>query len=986
MKVAFFLAAIGFTATFTAQQPAYQWAKSFQSASGRGQGTDISLDQGGNVICVGTHSTGLNFDPASGSGGLKLSNGDDDAFVAKLDNSGNYIWAGTIGGPNLDQGSAVATDTQSNIYVCGNFYLSADLDPGTGTASVSSTGSDAFIVKLNSSGNFQWGKALLSTVNSNPYAIACDASGNVYITGGFHGTTDFDPGTSVYTVTSVGDADAFLLKLSSSGSFLWVKTFGGIYQDYGFDLAVDNNGDIYVTGEYANVVDFDPGSAVVSHTSTGNSSQDFYLVKYSPAGIFQWTSCFGSASDDFGLCVTTDPAGYVYTGTWYYGPMIVGTTTLTHSGVVDALFAKHNSSGNLVWLRTVNGQNRERPNDVFADASGNLYATGAFEGVVDFDPGSGTYTLAASAIDYDIYMMRLDSLGNFNWAFGIGNGGVGEIGTGIVVDQARSIYSTGVFYGTTDFDPGSGYAPINMVGSPNYFPYVNRFCQPPDRPGPMSGSTLACTGSTQQYSIQSVSTATSYSWSVPSLWSGTSTATTVSTSINAAGTISVTASNACGVSPTRTLSVQVSPIPVIQVNSGSVCPGGSFTISTSGASTYTIAGGSAVVSPTALTMYTVIGTSSAGCISTVAATSTVGLFPQPTVSATSGSICPGSSFTIVPSGASTYTITGGQFIVSPTTTTSYFVSGMDANGCEQDAVSSVTVNPQPTVSVNSGSICLGGSFTIVPSGASTYTIAGGQFIVSPITTSSYSVTGSDANGCTQNAISLVTVNPQPTLTVSSGSICFGGTFTIVPSGAITYTITGAQFIVSPTITTSYFVTGTDANGCTSQQYAISSVTVMALPPVSVSLLTQPFCKEEQVTVIATGATTFTWNTGANTPTITTVAGPIIEFTVTGTDGFGCMKTVTVSQAAQDCTGEQELTQAGELEIFPNPCVGLLNVRSLNDGVMKSLSIIDAVARVIYKIDVASSAITLDVSGLSNGIYILIAQSGGRISRYKIAVQ
>ncbi len=132
----------------------------------------------------------------------------------------------------------------------------------------------------------------------------------------------------------------------------------------------------------------------------------------------------------------------------------------------------------------------------------------------------------------------------------------------------------------------------------------------------------------------------------------------------------------------------------------------------------------------------------------------------------------------------------------------------------------------PTITVNSGSICSGGSFTIVPSGASTYTFSGGSSIVTPTINTSYSVTGTSTLGCISSvtAVSTVTVNPLPTLSVNSGSICYGTTFTIVPTGAATYTYSSGSAIVSPTITTTYSVTGTNTLGCLSLP-VISTITV-----------------------------------------------------------------------------------------------------------------------------------------------------------------
>ncbi|MBA4240879.1 MAG: hypothetical protein C0448_09130, partial [Sphingobacteriaceae bacterium] len=208
-------------------------------------------------------------------------------------------------------------------------------------------------------------------------------------------------------------------------------------------------------------------------------------------------------------------------------------------------------------------------------------------------------------------------------------------------------------------------------------------------------------------------------------------------------------------------------------------------------------------------------------------------FVSPTVSISgASSICNGASTTFTASGnVATYNWLSGPTTatntVSPTTTTSYSVVGTNSLGClSNTATITLTVNSLPTISVNSGSICSGSSFTMVPSGASTYTFSGGSSVVSPTTNTSYTVTGTSASGCVSStgAVSSVTVSSLPVVSVNSGSICSGTSFTMTPSGALTYTYTGGSAIVSPTTTTSYSVTGTNANGCVSMP-AVSNVTV-----------------------------------------------------------------------------------------------------------------------------------------------------------------
>ena len=363
------------------------------------------------------------------------------------------------------------------------------------------------------------------------------------------------------------------------------------------------------------------------------------------------------------------------------------------------------------------------------------------------------------------------------------------------------------------------------------------------------------------------------------------------------------------------------PMPMLTVNSGTICVGQSFTINPIGINTFTIQGGNAIVSPSINATYTVIGTNTiTGCSSNV--TSTLVVNPNPTITVNSGVICVGQTFTINPSGANTYTIQGGNSVVSPSSNSSYTVIGTNTvTGCHSQtfATSNLTVNALPAITSTPSillSACQGstGAITgIVIPGVNTYTWTSGANIVGNSVNlnnqpaGSYLLIASNSNGCVNSfgpysiinpnapsaptasasanslcvgqAISLfassspsttfnwtgpnfnsstqnpiipnstttmtgiysvystllgcsgpatnltLTVNPNPTITVNSGVICSGESFTINPTGANTYTIQGGNAVVSPTATSSYTVSGTSSSGCKSQSFATSNLSV-----------------------------------------------------------------------------------------------------------------------------------------------------------------
>jgi hypothetical protein len=233
--------------------------------------------------------------------------------------------------------------------------------------------------------------------------------------------------------------------------------------------------------------------------------------------------------------------------------------------------------------------------------------------------------------------------------------------------------------------------------------------------------------------------------------------------------------------------------PTFTVPSGAICQGSSFTMTPIGATNYTYSSGTAVVSPTITTSYTITGSNASGCTSI--AVCIVSVNPIPTVTVSGGLICQGSSFTLTPAGAISYS---GTIVVSPIATTNYTVTGTNSAGCIGSAIATVSVTSSLAFSVNSGTICQGSSFTMNPTGATSYTYSSGSAVVNPTITTSYTVTGINSTGCSGVTISTVNVNPNPTVTVPSGTICQGSTFTITPTGATSYTYSNGTAIVSLT--------------------------------------------------------------------------------------------------------------------------------------------------------------------------------------------
>ncbi len=318
---------------------------------------------------------------------------------------------------------------------------------------------------------FNWAKQMGGdSANNFSRSVAFDASGNVYTAGYFSDTVDFDPGSNVYNLISAGDIDIFISKLDSSGNFVWAKRMGGVTTDGCLGMVLDGSGNVYTTGAFSSVVDFDPGSGKYDLASSGNL--DMFICKLDASGNFVWAKQINGQYGEIAFAITLDGSGNIYT-TGYFEDLVdfdPGLTKfdLTAGGYYDVFVLKLNSSGNFVWAKQFEGFNNTGTGySIAVDASKNVYTTGEFYDGVDFNPGSANYILNTGG-DLDIFISKLDSSGNFVWAKQIGNTG-DDGSTSMALDASANIYTTGYFEGTVDFNPGGGTANLTSLGYTDIF-------------------------------------------------------------------------------------------------------------------------------------------------------------------------------------------------------------------------------------------------------------------------------------------------------------------------------------------------------------------------------------------------------------------------------------------------------------------------------------------------------------------------------------
>ena len=338
----------------------------------------------------------------------------------------DLVWARQVGGASSEWGWGVAVDDSGNVYTTGEFQGTVDFDPGAGVFNLTSAGGDdIFVSKLDSAGNFLWAQQMGGTDNDSGNALAVDGGGNVYTTGGFRVTADFDPGVGVINLTSAGERDIFVSKLDSAGNFVWVQQMSGTGDDRSWGLAVDGSGNVYTTGGFEGTVDFDPSAGVFNLTSAG--AVDIFVSKLDSAGNFVWVQQMGGTGVDFCRGISVDSSGNVYTtgqfeGTADFDPGL-GVVNLTSVGFFDISVSKLDSAGNFVWAQQMGGPGFDAVNGLAVDGNGNLYTTGGFEGTVDFDPGANVSNLTSTG-ELDIFVAKFKDESSAGQSPSISAGGI----------------------------------------------------------------------------------------------------------------------------------------------------------------------------------------------------------------------------------------------------------------------------------------------------------------------------------------------------------------------------------------------------------------------------------------------------------------------------------------------------------------------------------------------------------------------------------
>lgn len=887
-------------------------------------GQECNLTAAGEVYMCGSTTSSVAISTAgahqtafSGVGSLT------DGFLVKFSNVGLRQWGTYYGGTSTDIAYAVSVDASNNVFIVGETTSSGNI-ASAGAYKTTIGATDGFLAKFNATGVRQFGTYVGETAADRLYTCATDASGNIFVGGeaaASAGTLNITPGN--FQNTNGGGADSYIAKFSNTGGFLLGTFYGGNGNDYAYGMDVLGS-EVFLTGSTTSTMNIVSSGA---HQITKGSATDAFISKL--------RDCAGTFSSS--ITNTTVCQGQPAT----IGVGGIGITSYSWNTGATTASISPSPMGTTIYTVTANTATAGCSYQSVFTVSVNLPPIGSVSGNTTICSGNSTTLTATGTGTGTIF---------YSW-------NTGPITPTIALSPTTTTtYSVNVYYSAT----GCGtLIPVTISVTPN--PTIN-----------IAGSTTICSGGT---TTLTASGASSYTWNTGPTTNSIAVSPTITTSYTVNGS-----TGSCSATRTINVIVNASPNVTLTASTPSICSGSSVGLTATGATTYSWSTGATTssisVTPTSTIIYTVTGTT-AGCTNTKTVNINVTTTPAVNVSTSTPTICTGSTATIMATGALTYSWSTGattsSVLVSPTVTTSYTVTGSNGNCSNTKTITIVNNTPNLNVSATSTTICSGGTATITAGGATTYSWNTGATTaainVSPTANTSYTVTGT-TGACTTT--SMITINVSTAISMNiaaSNSVsCSGAPVVLTASGASTYTwSTGPNtttISVSPLVSTTYTVNGTSGSCNGSTVITIGVGTNPTVSSITSSSLICTLPSQQSATLTASGATTYSWNTGATTAAITVSPGVTTTYTVIGYNAQGCSNSSIITQSVATCTGVDELNALNEISIFPNPSNGEFTVK----GVKGIVEIINSIGQTVYTSEINSDE--LKVTGLASGIYYL----------------
>ncbi|MFP6854435.1 MAG: LamG-like jellyroll fold domain-containing protein, partial [Opitutales bacterium] len=421
------------TQNLTVNVTSAKWLRTITGLSGAHR---IAIDAGkdSSVVVVGGHSSG--------------------GFARSINSQNfNTQWDFLVNTSTQTWVQGVSSDPSGNVYLSGHLGAS---DNFGGISVPFQYERDPWVGKVDSAGNWQWVKSVGTGAWSGADSMATDAAGNSYVTGSIYGSATF--GST--TVGGAGWYDAFLAKIDSSGNWVWAKSVGGSSGDFGRDVILDDDGNLYWVGDFVGSVTI--GGTNLSSSGGGNlnGGGEVFVTKLDSSGNFLWALKGGSANEnetyEGPTSIATDKDGNAYVVGSVAGAATFGSTSLTAAGSTDAFVAKASSDGQWLWAKSLAGSGVDRSTGIVRLPDGDFYVSGYFSGSAQVDG----QTLVASGAT-DSFVLKFDPDGNLVSHSTIAGLTINSIDQ----NEKEETFIGGTFSGTLDYFGATHQA----VGASNVF-------------------------------------------------------------------------------------------------------------------------------------------------------------------------------------------------------------------------------------------------------------------------------------------------------------------------------------------------------------------------------------------------------------------------------------------------------------------------------------------------------------------------------------
>ncbi len=481
-STAAFLVKFDSTLNYQPTAQAYPTFTRIIDSAGNDAGEGVVCDSSGNMYIAGYYTGTPTIKDQSGTGIATLpAPASTAAFISKFNSSGTYQYSSVLDAATVDQALGVARDSSDNIYFSGYyrgtptvyFVNSSNVSTVVATLPASAGGLDtAFVSKCNSSGTYQYSRIIESTGGDQGLSVACDPSDNMYVSGSYSGTPTIysinssNVSTAVATLRAAASTSAFVSKFNSSGTYQYSITVDTAGTDYGYGVACDSSGNMYLAGYYSGTPTiYSINSSNVSTaiaTLPVSSGAAAFVSKFNSSGTYQYSQVVDATTNaDSGLGVACDSSGNVYLAGYYNGSTVniyfvnssnVSSTsgTLPASTSTAAFVSKFNSSGTYQYSRIIDTAGADSGNGVACDSSGNMYLTGSYNGTPTIKDQAGTSlgTLPASS-GAAAFLSKFNSSGTYQYSRIIDATTNSDVGNGVTCDSVGNVYLTGYYNGTT---------------------------------------------------------------------------------------------------------------------------------------------------------------------------------------------------------------------------------------------------------------------------------------------------------------------------------------------------------------------------------------------------------------------------------------------------------------------------------------------------------------------------------------------------------